>query len=89
MKTCVFFETADANVLPWFAPAASVLDSTWAKSLALAVVASPAALPEGGWKQARMFEKGLATDPFLQTLQYGDWLLPPPLVLLPIPPRIK
>ena len=63
--TGVQYETIDDKVLPWFEPAAAVLNSAWAKSLNPATVASTAALPEGGWwTQEKLFEKGLAADPF-------------------------
>ena len=59
------YATRGTKLLPWFEPAASVLNSAWAKTLAPAVVASTAALPEGGWwSQEKLFAKGLAADPF-------------------------
>ena len=50
--------------VPWFDPAASVLNAKWAKSQPPAAIASAASLPEGGWwPQACLFNVGLAEDP--------------------------
>ena len=53
------------RLIPWFQPAASVINSKWAKERAPSAIASAASLPEGGWwTQSRLFAEGLATDPF-------------------------
>ena len=51
--------------IPWFQPAASVINSKWAKTISPAAMASAATLPEGGWwTQAKLAACGLAEHPF-------------------------
>ena len=51
--------------IPWFEPAAAVLNSKWAKEQSLEAVAFVGAALEGGWwPQERLFEANLAADPF-------------------------
>ena len=51
--------------IPWFQPAASVINSKWAKGIPPAAIASAATLPEGGWwTQAKLAACGLASHPF-------------------------
>ena len=51
--------------IPWFQPAASVINSKWAKRISPSAIASVATLPEGGWwTQARLAACGLAEHPF-------------------------
>ena len=56
--------------IPWFQPAASVINSKWAKGISPAAIASAASLPEGGWwTQARLAARGLASHPFCTKCQ--------------------
>ena len=55
----------EGRFVPWFAPIASVLHSKWALAFSPSVRASAAALAEGGWwTQQRLFDVGLAADPY-------------------------
>ena len=53
------------KAVPWFEPAASVVNSTQCKAMAPSAVASVASIPEGGWwTQSKLFQVGIAEDPF-------------------------
>ena len=55
----------NGRCIPWFEPAAAVLNSKWAKEQAPEAVASVGAALEGGWwPQERLFQANLAADPF-------------------------
>ena len=59
------YEQYNGNVVPWFEPAASVVNSVKCRAMAPSAVASVASIPEGGWwTQAKLFQVGLAEDPF-------------------------
>ena len=56
--------------IQWLAPAASVLNSKWAKSFSASALASAATLPEGGWwPQEKLMAAGLAADPYCKACQ--------------------
>ena len=70
------YATLGGRLVPWFDPAAAVLSSKSARSMAPAAVASVSCLPEGGWwTQARLFAAGLATNPFCQLCQKAEGTL--------------
>ena len=53
------------RLVPWFSPAAAVVNSRWASRMPPSTVASGATLQEGGWwPQERLANEGLAADPF-------------------------
>ena len=59
------YEMLDGRAIPWFEPAASVVNAQRSKGMAPSVLASVASLLEGGWwTQASLFAAGLADDPF-------------------------
>ena len=58
------YYNVDGRCIPWFEPAAAVLNSRWAKTQPAQAVASVSALVEGGWwPQDRLFQHNLAADP--------------------------
>ena len=55
----------DEKCIPWFEPAAAVLNSKWAREQSPEAVASVGAVLEGGWwPQERLFTANLAADPY-------------------------
>ena len=62
----------EGQLIPWFDPAASVVNSSWARILTPAVVASIASIPEGGWwTQEKLYNAGLALDPFCRLCKHA------------------
>ena len=71
------YATFNGQLIPWFEPAASVINAKRAKELAPSVVASVASIPEGGWwTQASLHAAGLATDPFCRLCHHAVGDLP-------------
>ena len=57
------FMTHRGKPVPWYEPAASVINGRWARDIAPSALASAATLPEGGWwTQKKLFLAGLAED---------------------------
>ena len=53
------------KLVPWFEPITQLLNSKWASMQSPAAIASASSLAEGGWwPQDRLFESGLAADPW-------------------------
>ena len=63
--------------VPWFEPARSVINSSWARKLEPNVTASVASIPEGGWwTQTKLCAAGLTEDPLCQACKAAVGSLP-------------
>ena len=71
------YATFNGQLIPWFEPAASVINAKRVTEMAPSVVASVASMPEGGWwTQASLHAAGLASDPFCRLCHHAVGDLP-------------